>query len=373
MSKTVHIICNESPSPCDNGEAIDIFNQLREFKRNGVQVKLHYFENTRTRNQTFSPYCTEVNAYPVKKFSECFSFREPYLISSRINETLCNTIQNSNDPVLIHGSSCCGLLHRISNKKRNIVVRLHNEAGCNCHKHSYEKAPVSQMLFNKTQNLLMNNYVKKMPKDVTYACSSQSCLCNYTASGMKATYVPVFPNTQTITAEPGMGNLCLFHGNLESILHERTALWLLNNVFNKVRVPFVIAGKNPSNKLIKSAQLYQHVCLIANPTNDDLNDLIKKAHINILPAVGSKNTGTNLKLIHTLFQGRHCITSPEIVDGTGLSDAVYVGTTANAIASLISQLYYQPFEEREIILREKLLLEVYNNQRNIKKLEDILW
>jgi hypothetical protein len=62
-----------------------------------------------------------------------------------------------------------------------------------------------------------------------------------------------------------------------------------------------------------------------------------------------------------------------MVAGTGLADACHIGSNANAIASIIMQLYHMPFTAEEIILRKQLLGNTYNNEANTKKLSQWLW
>ncbi len=131
--------------------------------------------------------------------------------------------------------------------------------------------------------------------------------------------------------------------------------------------------KIPSKKLEKQAHLFQHTCLVANPTETELNDLIRKAHINVLPCFNKNITGIRLKLLHTLFEGRHCLVNKPMVEGTGLEAACHIGTTANAFASIITQLRHQPFTQEEIMLRKKLLSDTYDNEKNTRKLIPYLW
>ncbi|HMR84150.1 MAG TPA: mannosyltransferase, partial [Niabella sp.] len=113
--------------------------------------------------------------------------------------------------------------------------------------------------------------------------------------------------------------------------------------------------------------------LVSNPSEREMEDLVQKAHINILPGFNKNVTGVRIKLLHALYKGRHCVTTPAMVEGTGLKDACHIGTTANAIASIISQLYYLPFEEEEVKLRKRLLEDTYNNDKNIGQFIDYLW
>jgi hypothetical protein len=104
-----------------------------------------------------------------------------------------------------------------------------------------------------------------------------------------------------------------------------------------------------------------------------MNDLVRKAHINVLPCFNKNITGIRLKLLHALYQGRHCVVNDPMVAGTGLEPTCHIGTNANAFASIITQLYHQPFGEEEIKLRKRLLCSVYDNERNTKKLIDWLF
>ena len=117
----------------------------------------------------------------------------------------------------------------------------------------------------------------------------------------------------------------------------------------------------------------QHCCLVADPTDGELNDLIRKAHINILPSFNKNITGIRLKLLHVLFEGRHCIVNDPMVRGTGLEPACHMGTTADAFAAIILQLYHQPFTNEEIVLRKELLGDTYNNEKNTRQLIPYLW
>lgn len=186
-------------------------------------------------------------------------------------------------------------------------------------------------------------------------------------------YIPTFPDWQQVSIEEGIGNFCLFHGNLSVPENEEAAKWLLQKVFTKIKTPLVIAGKNPSKSLVKQAQLCQHTCLVSNPSKAEMNDLIRKAHIHVLPCFNKTITGIRLKLLHALFEGRHCIVNDPMVQGTGLEAACHIGTNANAFASIVIQLYHQPFTSEEINLRKRLLGDVYDNEKNTKKLIPYLW
>ena len=168
-----------------------------------------------------------------------------------------------------------------------------------------------------------------------------------------------------------MGTFCLYHGNLGVAENEKAAIWLLNEVFFKIKVPLVIAGKNPSRQLDKLAHLCQHTCLVANLSDTELNDLVRLAHINILPSFS--DTGIKVKLLHALFEGRHCVVNEAMVNGTGLEPACHIGANAHAIAAIVMQLHHQPFSEEEIRLRKNLLEGSGDNATHARLLSRYLW
>jgi len=178
--------------------------------------------------------------------------------------------------------------------------------------------------------------------------------------------LPVFVPWNEIKCREGMGTYCLYHGNLSVEENEKAAIWLLQNVFNDLKVPFVIAGKNPSATLEKVAHQAEHTCLVGNPAEDEMRDLISKAQMNVLPSFNE--TGVKLKLINALFNGRHCVVNDAAVEETGLAPACHTGTNAESFKQIIIQLYHQPFTEEEKTLRQKILCGTYNNKLNAQKL-----
>ncbi len=179
------------------------------------------------------------------------------------------------------------------------------------------------------------------------------------------------PPDWTVRGSEGMGNYCLYHGDLSIDANEKAAIWLLKKVFNQLKVPFVIAGKNPSEKLAKLAHQNDYSCLVANPSEKEMQDIIAKAHINVLPSY--THTGIKLKLVNALFNGRHCVVNKATVDGSGLEPACYTGANANAFREIIAQLYHQPFTAEEIELRKRLLAGMFNNEANARKQVGWIW
>ena len=371
MSRHLHIVCLDVPWPADYGGAIDMMTRIMMLKKAGINIHLHYFSyNERGTPNELNQFCETIHVYERKLGPRGLSARLPYIIASRINEELVSNLQKDNHPILVEGIHCTGILAQLDINQRKVVVRIHNEEST----YYRELARVEPSWFKKLyflrESRLIRNYSQHMPAGCLYACLSNEDVkvLGEEFHLQNVSFLAAFPPWQEITAEEGMGNLCLYHGNLSVPENEKAAIWLMQHVFMKVRKPFVIAGKKPTRRLQKIAQLCQHTCLVADPTDTEINDLIRKAHINVLPCFNKKITGIRFKLLHALYQGRHCIVNEPMAKGTGLEAACHTGTTANAIASIILQLYHQPFTEDEIVLRKKILGDTYNNEINTNKL-----
>jgi hypothetical protein len=376
LSRSLHIVCLDVPWPPDYGGAIDMMNRIILLKEAGINIHLHYFSyNDRGQPKILQEYCETVRVYERSTGARGFSSNLPYIVSSRMSEELLQSLSADVYPVLLEGLHCTGILPGLDTKNRKVVVRMHNEESrYYASMAGSEKSWWKKFYFSRESRQL-KKYAMKLAGDCLYACISTEDVrilkTDYHLPHVK--YLPAFPSWQNVRGEEGMGNLCLYHGNLSVPENEEAATWLLQNVFTRIRKPFVIAGKKPSKRLQKLAHFCQHTCLVADPSESEINDLIRKAHIHVLPCLSKSPTGTRLKLLHALFEGRHCLVNEAMVKGTGLEDTCHIASGAQAFASVIAQLYLHPFGQEEIELRERVLYTQYDNKKNILDLIQYLW
>jgi len=376
LSRHLHIVCLDVPWPADYGGAIDMMNRIMMLKKMGILIHLHYFSyNERGTPNELNQFCESIHVYERKTGHKGLSGRLPYIISSRISDDLITALQQDNHPILLEGLHCTGILSALDLKNRKVVVRMHNEESIYYKELARSETSILKKLYFLRESRLIHKYNHQLPDECTYECVSHKDVDKllHTYHLHNAKFLPTFPSWQKVSGEEGMGSLCLYHGNLSVPENEEAAMWLLQKVFSVIRKPFVIAGKKPSKRLQKMAHVYQHTCLVADPSETELNDLIRKAHINVLPCFNKNITGIRLKLLHALFEGRHCITNEPMVNGTGLEPACHIGKNATAFASIIAQLYHQPFTNEEIMLRKRLLGDTYDNEKNTRELTQYLW
>lgn len=376
MNRHLHIVCLDVPWPADYGGAIDMMNRIISLKKAGVRIHLHYFSyNDRGTPNELNQFCESIQVYERKTGHRGLTTKLPYIVSSRLNDQLVENLNKDLHPILLEGLHCTGTLPRLDLTRRKVVVRMHNEESIYYKELARSESSWLKKLYFRRESRLIGRYNRQLPDECTYACITpgDAAILEKEYHLHHSRFLPAFPSWQQVNSQEGMGSLCLYHGNLSVPENEEAALWLLRKVFSQIQKPFVIAGKKPSKRLQKMAHLFQHTCLVADPSETELNDLVRKAHINLLPGFSRHVTGIRLKLLHVLFEGRHCVVNQPMIAGTGLEAACYIGTTANAFASIIMQLYHQPFTQEEIALRRRLLAGTYDNDTNAAELIQYLW
>jgi glycosyltransferase involved in cell wall biosynthesis len=373
LEKHLHIISFNVPWPADYGGAMDVFYKLPALQTLGIQIHLHCFDYGRSEQRELNKYCASVDYYERFLGHKGISNTLPYIVSSRKNEQLLQNLLKDDYPILMEGVHCTYLLfdRRFSNRK--CVVRLHNVEYQYYHELCYGTASPLKKLYFWIESRLLKVYEKKIAsKAVFLAITDRDAAVYRNSLGCKnITHLPAFIPGWEIDCAEGMGAYCLYHGDLSVDANEKAAIWLLQKVFNKLEVPFVIMGKNPSKKLQVMAEANNHTCLVSNPSEKEMQDMIAKAHINLVPSFTT--TGIKLKLINVLFNGRHCVINEATVAGNGLESACHIGTTANAFREIIAQLYHQPFTTDEIELRRRLLNGMFDNEVNAKKIISRIW
>jgi Glycosyl transferases group 1 len=372
--KKLHIICHDIPWPADYGGVVDLFYKLKALHAEGVKIIFHCFKyGYRKEQNELNNYCEEVHYYERRTGMKGLSFSKPYIVQSRANPLLLKRLSEDDHPVLMEGIHCTAFLPELIKQNKKVFLRLHNvESLYYSHLFKYEKN-IFRKLYFLGESILLRKYEKSLPKQLAVFSVSQNDV-SWFKNELKINntkFLPVFIPTTEIKGLEGMGNFCMYHGNLAIAENEEAVVWLLKNVFSKIKIPFVIVGRNPSKQLKRLVYRNKYNCIVENPSDKELDDLLIKAHIHVLPSFNA--TGIKLKLINALYRGRHCVVNEEAIKGTGLEAACHIGVNAAAIASIITQLYHLPFAEEEINLRKKLLPSIFDNQKNARQLIQWIW
>lgn len=371
MDKHLHIITHDIPFPTDYGGVVDLFYKIKALYAAGTMIHLHCFHANRQPQPELLGYCASVNYYPRDKSLSAIFSRLPYIVSSRRSANLLQNLQKDDYPVLLEGIHCSYLLYKNLLLDRKVFTRLHNVE----HRYYRQLAGIEHNPFKKLyyhiECLRLRSYQRKLAgKAPSWAVSTDDELYyknRFPAS--QVSFLPVFIPWEKIAAKPGKGVFCLYHGNLSVNENEKAAVWLLENIFSAIQVPFVIAGKNPSPMLLRLAHRNPNTCIVANPSEKEMQDLIAKAQVHILPSLN--NTGVKLKLLNALFNGRHCIVNKAGVAGSGLESICTIAESKAQLTGYICDLFEKEVPGEELSRRGETLKTLYNNNDNARKV--ITW
>ena len=368
----LHIICLDVPYPVDHGGLFDLFYKLPLLYQAGVRIHLHCFEYGRGQQPELNKYCESVHYYPRRTGLAGFSRKLPYIVSSRQNKELLDRLLQDDHPILMEGIHCTWPLKDARFDGRKMLVRLHNVEYEYYEQLSKAERSPAKRWYYVHESRLLRKYEESIARKAQFIAVAEKDAATYRDNfGANAVYLPVFLPWNEVEAVAGQGQFCLYHGNLSVAENERAATWLLQEVFAELKIPFVIAGKNPSRRLQQQIHQSAHACFAANPGNEEMQDLIKKAHINILPAFNT--TGVKLKLLNALFAGRHCIVNMQAAVGTGVESCCHIAATPGEIKQTIKQLLHQEFTPAMIAERAAVLGRIYNNKENCSKLTGMIW
>ncbi|PWT75677.1 MAG: mannosyltransferase [Bacteroidetes bacterium] len=373
QEKHLHIICHDVPFPADYGGVFDPFYKIKFLHQAGVKIHLHCFEYGRDEQPALQAFCEEVHYYPRRQGHKGFSHKIPYIVCSRANKELLDILLRDDFPILAEGVHCSFLLNDERFAGRKIVLRLHNVEWL----YYRQLFKSSSSLFKKIYYFHESKILKQYERDVIskaflVAVSEQdAAFYKEEFSATHVQYLPVFLPFDDVTSQKGTGCYCLYHGNLSVEENEKAVIWLLEEVFKDLPLPLVIAGKQPSNRLTKIACQYPNACLVADPSGQEIQDIIEKAQLHILPSFNC--TGIKLKMLHALYSGRHCVVNEEAVRKTGLDEICHVAGSALSFKDTIANIYHCPFGEDEIEKRKTVLLNKFNNERNAEQLIQWIW
>ncbi|MCC7524379.1 MAG: glycosyltransferase [Chitinophagaceae bacterium] len=375
MEKQLHIVCLDVPYPPDYGGVFDLYYKLKYLCEAGVIIHLHSFAYGRGRQDALKQYCHSVHYYKRSNGWWNLLSRIPYIVGSRSAPELLNNLTRDDFPVLLEGVHCTFWLYKGRLNGRKVILRLHNVEFEYYHHLANHSFSVFQKIYYRVESWLLRRYEKKIASSVdsVVTVSVRDADTYRQLSGKPgAFYLPVFTPWNSVVCREGKGTYCLYHGNLSVSENEQVALWLVKHVFSTLTmIPLILAGKNPSPVLKKTVQLYSHITLIENPSQEAMQQLIEEAQIHLLPSFSS--TGIKLKLLHALFCGRHCIVNKAMVADTGLEEACIMAADATEMKYAIQTFFSQPFSIEAIQFRQALLNNHYNNATNAEQLIKKIW
>ena len=367
----INIVSFDIPSPPDYGGVIDIYYKIKSLNNVGIKIHLHCFYYGRKRSFRLESICSSINYYRRYRNPLHYFSKQPFIVRTRTSKQLINNLLKNDSPILFEGLHSCFYLTDPRLKNRKKIVRTHNVE----HKYYYNIAQAEQNWFKKKYFISENRKLRKFEKKIGYAeiiaPISESDTIYFSSMYSGVVHVPIFHGNETVNIKAGKGDYALYHGNLSVPENENAALYLVHKVFNDINVKLIISGRNPSARLLNSVNKNSNVTIETNIQRADLLNLINNAQINILPT--SQSTGIKLKLINTLYNGRHCIVNSKMITDKILEECCIVADSAEEMKKAVLENANREMNKNNIVRRTKILENNYSNKTNADNLISIVY
>lgn len=357
----LHLISLNVPYPANYGGVIDIFYKIKALSASGVAIHLHCYDYGRGPQQILNSFCSSVTYYKRKVGLRNAFSGKPYIVKTRNSKELLDNLSKDSHPILFEGLHTTYWLNHASIKNRIKIVRTHNL------EHEYyqylslkEKNPFRKIYF-KSEARKLARY-ENILKHATGIAAISPSDAQYFKSHYQHTFLlPAFHPYNQVKSEEGLGPYLFYHGDL-SVLENIQAALFLAEAFKDEPFSLVFAGNKPSKELANKIQGNSRFQLIENPSSKTMSELLSQAHVVLLPTF--QPTGIKLKLIASLYEGRHCIVNTHMIKNTGLENLCHLADTREEFVSKAKKLMSQPFENKDMIIRKEILGKWFDNQRN---------
>jgi hypothetical protein len=370
VKNSIQLVAFNIPYPPDYGGIIDVFYKVKALSECGVSVYLHCFEYDRPRAIELEKYCERVFYYPRQKGIIYQFSAKPYIVATRDNDQLLNNLSSNNAPILFEGLHTCFYLDHPMLSQHLRLVRTHNV------EHEYylnlyqSEENIFKKLFFRLEACKLKKYEPILKKASQLLCISPNDNYYFDRKYGHSHFIPAFHPFNEIKSKTGRGKYILFHGNLSVSENIQAVEYLLTNVFSKITLPVIIAGKNPTARLEKKISQYPHIQLVSNPENEQMETLIQDSQISLLPTF--QDTGLKLKLLASLFSGRFCIANTPMIHKTGLEHLCHLADSPKEMIDLVNELFHLDFTSEEIEKRKLILEDAFSNRRNALKIIKLL-
>ncbi|HUX95625.1 MAG TPA: glycosyltransferase [Bacteroidales bacterium] len=363
--KDLNIVTLNVPYPPDYGGMIDSYYRIKWLKQAGITIHLHCFEYGRKSSHELESLCKTICFYPRHTGILSFFSSLPYIVKSRDSNSLLENLKSNDYPILFDGLHTTYFLNDPGLISRKKFVRIHNIEHLYYKSLAYSEKDLVKKLYFWFESRKLLKYEKRLGT-VNLLTISEFDYNYFTFLNKNAVLSPPFHQFDEVISKTGSGKYILYHGDLSVSENSLVARSLVKNVFSKIKYKCIIAGKNPRQYLCKTADKIQNIRIIANPDQNEMEDLIRNAHINLLPA--SSSNGFKLKHLISLYSGRFCIVNSIAAINFPDKSLFHIADSEEEMIVTINQLMEIEFSD-EIIRKRKILLgERFSNKRNTHEL-----
>lgn len=366
MEHHLHIVMAENPFPADAPNLADAYYMIKALKTSGLRVHLHWFVEAYAERSIPADFFDSIDFYEREKTKISFSTDLPYSVSTRSDKRLAAKLNEDHHPILFFGlNTSFSVYSKSFQKDRKIAIRLsRNESAY--YQDLAEIVPWrGKKMHFQIEAWRFSNYIKKITanKITFFATPLISAVVQKIKKDSQVFTLPVFTGFPALFHYPEKGSFCLFHGRLSNKETAYAAFWLLEHVFNRLEIPFVVAGSGPSPELERAAHVRSHTCLVSNPSDKEMMELIKKAQLVVNPSF--IRIEENEYLNQSLSLGRHVLINRKSTKDKRAREICHLARTPEEFTEKAQQLFETDFSEEEKFSRQPFLNEKFKDDESL--------
>ena len=367
---TLHVISLTVPWPPDFGGAIDIWYKLVALHRAGVRIELHCFLYDRPKAAEIEKVCDRVHYYLRPRKVGRMASAKPFIVATRDHPDLLRNLQSTPGPILMEGVHSTRFLNHPLLRERDFWIRTHNV------EHEYYRAlsltetRAAKRLYYLLEAFKLERYESSILKNARGILTiSESDHKYFAARFPNCHIIPPFHGNDRVSSKTGKGRYVLYHGDL-SVPENISSARRLIALSDRFSLPLVLAGRiaeEARHGLIDGAT---EIRFVQNPSRAVMDELISDAAAILLPA--TQTTGFRLKLLDSLYKGRHVIAEPNMVHGTGLDALCTVVHNEDQWIEAVDRLGNAPFTE-EMRSERTRLLQPHDDRIKAEKIKSLIF
>lgn len=362
MENHLHIVMAENPFPADAPNLADAYFMIKAIKTTGIIVHLHCFDESYSKRSIPADFFDSTDFYEREKTKISFSPDLPYHVSTRSDHRLVERLNEDQYPILFFGlNTTYSIFSKSFQKDRKIAIRLSRDESA-YYQDLAEIVPWrGKKIHFQIEAWRFGNYIKKLTanKNTFFATPIISSVIQKTKKDSHLHTLPAFTGFPALFHYPEKGSFCLFHGRLSNKETAYAAFWLLEHVFNTLEIPFVIAGSDPSSELERAAHVRPHTCLVSNPSDKEMLELIKKAQLVLNPSF--IRIEENEYLNQSLSLGRHVLINRKSTKDKKAREICHLARTPEEFTQKAKHLFETDFSEEEKFSRQSFLNEKFKD------------
>lgn len=355
---SIQVVSFDWPWPANYGGVVDVYYRIESLLELGVGVDLivvsqHAQPGPVPENWLAKRF--KLFFFPRRGWSSALS-PKPYIVSSRAVGPLLPKLASGPPFILFEGIHSTAFLGHPRLAQHEQWVRVHNQEAAYYQELSEASAPTLKKLYYREESRRLRKYepqvlaeadlllpISERDRDFCEALAPHRVLVHRASISLKE-----------VEIKEGRGGYVLFHAGLHVHDNALSALEVAKRMAHLPEIKCIIAGKEPSEQLRSQLKDYSNSTLVANPSSDEMHELIANAQVILLHA--NHQAGFKVKLLESLARGRWVLANTQMVHGApGLANGVSIVDDPKEWIEEVDKLWAIPFLDKDISLREDLL------------------